>query len=66
MNEDLLNPRLHNLKDVLLLNSLQNIIGEPTRQPVLFDPKILHEEMSTFHFHSNAKYLTYHVFYYGK
>ena len=32
MNEDLLNPCLHNLKDVLLLNSLQNIIDEPTRQ----------------------------------
>ena len=32
MNEDLLNPNEHNLKDVLLLNSLHNIISEPTRQ----------------------------------
>ena len=46
MNEDLLNPRLHNLKDVLLLNSLQNIIDEPTRQLALLDPIILHEDMS--------------------
>ena len=47
MNEDLLNPRLHiNLKDVLLLNSLQNIIDDPTRQLALLDPIILHEDMS--------------------
>ena len=46
MNEDLLNPRLHNLKYVLLLNSLQNIIDEPTRQLALLDPIILHEGMS--------------------
>ena len=32
MNEDLLNPNMHNLKDVLLLNSFHNIISEPTRQ----------------------------------
>ena len=38
MNEDLLNPNMHNLKDVLLLNSLYNIISEPTRQPALLDP----------------------------
>ena len=31
MNEDLLNPNMHNLKDVLLLNSLHNIISEQTR-----------------------------------
>ena len=46
MNEDLLNPHLHNLKAVLLLNSLQNIIDEPTRQLALLDPIILHEDMS--------------------
>ena len=34
MNENLLNPNMHNLKDVLLLNSLHNIISEPTRQLV--------------------------------
>ena len=38
--------RLHNLKDVLLLNSLHNITSEPTRQLALLDPIILHENMS--------------------
>ena len=47
MNEDLLNPNMHNLKDVLLLNSLHNIISEPTRQLALLDPIIVHEDMST-------------------
>ena len=47
MNEDLLNPNMHNLKDVLLLNSLNNIISEPTRQLALLDPIIVHEDMST-------------------
>ena len=46
MNEDLLNPNMHNLKDVLLLNSLHNIISEPTRQFALLDPMIVHEDMS--------------------
>ena len=36
MNEDLLNPNMHNLKDVLLLNSLHNIISEQTCQLALF------------------------------
>ena len=46
MNEDLLNPNMHNLKDVLLLNSLQNIIFHQTRQLSLLDPIIPHEDMS--------------------
>ena len=46
MNEDLLNPNMHNLKDVLLLNSLHNIISETTRQLALLDPIIGHEDMS--------------------
>ena len=45
MNEDLLNPNVHNLKDVLLLNSLQNI-SEPTRHLALLDPIIVHKDMS--------------------
>ena len=45
MNEDLLNPNMHNLKDVLLLNSLHNIISEPTRQLALLDPIIGHEDI---------------------
>ena len=37
---------MHHLKDVLLLNSLQNIISQPTRQLALLDPIILQEDMS--------------------
>ena len=33
MNKDVLNPNMHNLKDVLLINTLHNIIEEPPRQP---------------------------------
>ena len=46
MNEDLFNPNMHNLIDVLLINSLHNIIAEPTRQLALVDPIILHEDMT--------------------
>ena len=46
MNEGLFNPNMHHLKDVLLLNSLHNIISEPTRQLALLDPIILHDDMS--------------------
>ena len=45
MNEDLLNRNMHNLKDVLLLNSLHNIITEPTLQLALLDPIIVHEDI---------------------
>ena len=34
INEDLLNPNIHHLKDVLLPSSLLNIIYKPTRQIV--------------------------------
>ena len=44
MNEDLLNPIVLPLKDVLLRNSLRNIISEPTRQFALLNPIILHED----------------------
>ena len=37
---------MHSLKDVLLLNSLHNIISEPTRQLALSEPIILHEDKS--------------------
>ena len=46
LNEDLFNQNVHNLKDVLLINSLHNIIAEPTRQLALLDPIILHEDMT--------------------
>ena len=38
LNEDMLNPNNHNLKNVLLMNSLSNIITEPTRGRALLDP----------------------------
>ena len=46
MNEDLPNPNTHNLKDVLLLYSLHNIISELTRKLALLDPTIVNEDMS--------------------
>ena len=38
LNEDMLNTNNHNLKNVLLMNSLNNIITEPTRGRALLDP----------------------------
>ena len=49
MNEDLLNPNVQSLKDILILNSLNNIISQPTRQHALFDPIIIHSDMSFLH-----------------
>ena len=46
MNEDLLNPNVHNSNDVLLLNSLENFISEPTSQLALLDPIIVHAAIS--------------------
>ena len=41
LNEDLLNVNKHNLKNVLLVNYLKNIIIEPTRVCALLDPVIV-------------------------
>ena len=49
MNEDLLNPYVHNLKDILILNSLNNVISEPTREHALLDPILIHNDMSFLH-----------------
>ena len=45
LNQDLLNPNFHNLKDLLLLNSLENVINEPTRQQAIFDPTIISDDL---------------------
>ena len=45
LNEDLLNPNLKKLKDILILNSLKNIISEPTRRHALLDPIIVPTDM---------------------
>ncbi|MCG7883228.1 MAG: hypothetical protein JAY96_16735 [Candidatus Thiodiazotropha endolucinida] len=45
LNEDLLNKNYHNLKDVLLLNSLQNTINDCTRLEAILDPIIIPDDM---------------------
>ena len=45
LNEDLLNPNFHNLKDLLLINSMQNSISNPTRQHAILDPIIIPEDL---------------------
>ena len=40
-NEDILNPNNQNLKNVLLINSLNNIITEPTRGRALLGPILI-------------------------
>ena len=44
LNEDLLNENYRNLRDILLTNSLQNIISVPTRGRALLDPIIVPDE----------------------
>ena len=46
INVDLLSPSVHNLKDILILNSLNNTISQSTRQNVLLDPVIIRYDMS--------------------
>ena len=45
MNEDLLNPNFHNLKDVIIINSLQNIMLEPTQLGAILDPILISEDI---------------------
>ena len=49
MNEELLSPNVHNLKDILILNSLDNNFSQRTRQNGLLDPIIIHNYMSFLH-----------------
>ena len=46
LKEHFFNQNMHNLKEVLLINSLNNIIAEPTRQLAFLDPIILHKDMT--------------------
>ena len=57
MNEDLFNQNMHNLKDVLLINSLHNILAEPARQLALLDTIILHEGLTPL----NQGIIKYHL-----
>ena len=44
LNEDLFNPNFHCLKDIMLLNSLINVVNEPTRLNALLDPIVINED----------------------
>ena len=44
LNEDLFNPNFHNLKDLVLINTMINLITEPTRQHAILDQIIIPEE----------------------
>ena len=48
LNEDLLNINYRNLRDILLSNSLQNIISEPTRGRALLDPIIVPNDFTAY------------------
>ena len=45
LNEDLLNPNVHGLKDVMILNSLVNVVSDPTRINALLDPIIINDDL---------------------
>ena len=45
LNEDLLNNNVSNLKDVMLINSLHNVITLQTKNTALLNPVIIPEEM---------------------
>ena len=46
LNEDLYNEHFRNLSDILIVNSLVNIINSPTRQHALLDPIIIPDDIS--------------------
>ena len=46
LNEDLLNLNYRNLRDTLLINWLQNVITDATRQAAILDLIIIPEDMS--------------------
>ena len=45
LNEDLLNMNFRNLRDILLINFMQNIINDATRQNAILDPIIIFDGM---------------------
>ena len=50
LNEDLLNMNYHNLRDILLINSMQNVISDVTRQNAILDPIIIFDDVGCFGF----------------
>ena len=47
LNEVLLNENYHYVRDILLSNSLQNVINVPTRETALLDPIIISDYLVT-------------------
>ena len=45
LNEDLLNTNYHNLRDILLINSMENVINVATRNNAILDPIIIYDDM---------------------
>ena len=45
LNKDLLRPNFHNLQNILLVNSLQNTVCEPTRLRALLDLVIISDDL---------------------
>ena len=45
LNEDVLNPNFHNLKDLILINSMTNVITETTQQQAILDSIIIPEDL---------------------
>ena len=48
LNEDLLNPSFHNLEDILLINSITNVIKEATRELAILDQTIIPKDLPFF------------------
>ena len=48
LNEDLLNENYKNLRDIMMINSFQNIITEPTRGRALLDPILVPDDLTTY------------------
>ena len=45
LNEDLLNSTFHNLKDIIIVNSMMNVINIPTRGNALLDPILITSDL---------------------
>ena len=45
LNEDLLNMNYRSLRDILLINSMQNVINDATRQNAILDLIIIFDDM---------------------
>ena len=45
VNGNLLNTNYHNSRDILLINSMQNVVSDVTRQNAILDPIICFDDM---------------------